>query len=244
MKQNILVRTKNVNEALKSVSFLQSRPVKEIVGMGLIYGEPSTGKTRFGRICAIENGWIYQRVNETDTPKTFFTSLYQNLAYKMTGQKEAPIPRGSTHKMYSVCLDMLQSNPQVIIIDEINNAFRHRSVFNSIRDLVDQTFAIIILIGEADAYAALKGMNEHYFDRVNQFVKFGRLDLNDIRLVVDQKSDVEMDDEVVNNMMMQTNGKWRQLDKLIFLIEGYAKANNIEKVTLDDIKQKPKDNDE
>lgn len=238
MKENILVHTKNVQEALRSVGFLESRPVKEIVGMGLIYGDPSTGKTRFGKRCAVENGWIYQRVAETDTPKTFFMQLYQNLAYKVSGKKEAPLPRGSTNKMYKVCLSMLQSQPQTIVIDEINNAFRHRSVFNSIRDLIDQTFAIIILIGEADAYAALKGMNEHYFDRVNQFVKFERLDMEDIRLVVNEKSDIEMTDEVINYMMMQTNGKWRQIDKLIFLTEEFAKAKGLTSVTLDDIKKK------
>lgn len=244
MKQNILVHTKNVREALRSVQFLQSRPVKEIVGMGLIYGDPSTGKTRFGKICAIQNGWVYQRIDETDTPKTFFMNLYQNLAYQASGQKEAPIPRGSTNKIYKVCLSMLQTNPQTIIIDEINNAFRHRSVFNSIRDLVDQTFSIIILIGEADAYAALKGMNEHYFDRVNQFVKFERLDLDDIRQVVKEKSEVQMDDEVINYMFMQTNGKWRQVDKLIFMIEQYAQSKDLENITLDDIKKKPKESDE
>jgi len=233
--KDVLVHTRNVQEALKAIDFLLARPVKQIVGMSLLSGPPSTGKTGFGERIAPDRGWIFQRITESDTTKSFFIGLYQNLVYSGTGRHDTVIPRGSTNKIYKSCLSLLQQKPQVIIIDEINNAFRHRSIFNSVRDLVDMSFSIFVLMGESDAYSVLQGMNEHYFDRVNQFVRFKRLNLDDIHLVVDQKSDIEMDDDVINWLMMRTNGKWRQLNKLIFILENFAKSRNQEKLAFDDI---------
>ena len=244
MKQNILVQTSNIVEAQNSIKRLQARTVTEVVGLGLDYGPPSTGKTQFGQISAVNNGYIYQRIVSSDTPKSFITNLYKNISYSITRRYESVQPRGSTNKIYKSCVSMLQDHIQVIIIDEINLGFRHKSIFEAIRDFVDQTFSIFILLGEKDALSVLKGMNEHYFDRVNQFVEFKPLNYNDIRLIVEKKMEIPVTDEVINWMAMRAKGKGRQLDKMIELIEYYAKANGLEKVTLEDIKKKSKDEDE
>ncbi|MDD3949242.1 MAG: AAA family ATPase [Anaerolineaceae bacterium] len=52
----------------------------------------------------------------------------------------------------------------VIVIDEIDYAFKHESLLGTIRDIVDQTMCIVILVGMQSAKDRLAQINPHYFD--------------------------------------------------------------------------------
>lgn len=237
MKKNILVETQNVKKSLVAIDFLLNRPVTEMVGLGLIYGPPSTGKTIFGKRAANRYGWIYIELDENITPKSFYIKLYNAVQYKLNSQSNFIFPQGSTYKIYSKCLALLQLEPQVIIVDEINKAYRNMHMFNSIRDIVDKSFTTMILIGEQDAYERLLKLNPHYFDRCNYFVKYEYLTIKDIRHIVEEKSEYEYDDEVIKFFQKKTYGKWRHLDKLIYITEKYIADKELHgKITYEALK--------
>lgn len=50
--------------------------------------------------------------------------------------------------LFQRCLGILEDHADtVIIIDEIDYAFKHESLLGAIRDIVDETLCIIILVG-------------------------------------------------------------------------------------------------
>ncbi|MDD4310532.1 MAG: hypothetical protein PHO32_09145 [Candidatus Cloacimonetes bacterium] len=65
MKQNKLVKTRNVVEADACISFLKSRPKLEMVG--LQYGHPGVGKTANAQRKAFSEGYLYLRQEANTT---------------------------------------------------------------------------------------------------------------------------------------------------------------------------------
>ena len=146
MEQGKLIQTVNVTRAQQCIDFLLTRPKQEIVGLGMLYGKPGLGKTTFATRTAFCNGYTYLRLEATSTPKTFakelLSSLYRNYGY---GDY---IPHGSTNTLFKQCVQVLcEQQDAVVIIDEIDYAFRYYELLGSIRDLADETLAVILLIG-------------------------------------------------------------------------------------------------
>lgn len=65
----------------------------------------------------------------------------------------------------------------VEVIDEIDNAFRYKGLLGAIRDIVDETLSMLILVGMQTDKDRLAQINHHYFDRCNYFYKFSRQDV-------------------------------------------------------------------
>jgi len=146
MKPNKLVQIKNVVRADACIQFLMNRPKTEMVGLGLIYGKPGLGKTTYASRIAFMRGYIYMRLESTTTPKSFAVDLMTAL-YRRFGLGEF-IPSGTTNNIFKYCLKLLDDNPEtVIVIDEIDYAFKHDRLLGAIRDIVDVTLTIVILVG-------------------------------------------------------------------------------------------------
>ncbi|HPS40066.1 MAG TPA: ATP-binding protein [Candidatus Cloacimonadota bacterium] len=155
MKPNKLVQIKNVVRADACIQFLMNRPKTEMVGLGLIYGKPGLGKTTYASRIAFMRGYIYMRLESTTTPKSFAVDLMTAL-YRRFGLGEF-IPSGITNNIFKYCLKLLDDNPEtVIVIDEIDYAFKHDKLLGAIRDIVDVTLTIVILVGMQDVHILLK----------------------------------------------------------------------------------------
>ena len=57
--KHVLCNTRNVKEADAKLQYLLTRPRSEMVGLGLFYGAPGTGKTRYAMRTAFSSGYIY-----------------------------------------------------------------------------------------------------------------------------------------------------------------------------------------
>ena len=95
MNENILAKTENVKRATKVIDFLLNRPLTEMVGLGLIYGPPGLGKSRFAQQTAIQSNYIYIKLRSTITPRSFALKLLEEVAshfripsVKMNGKKK------------------------------------------------------------------------------------------------------------------------------------------------------------
>lgn len=231
--KEVLSQIENVIRAKETVGYLLTRPRSEMVGLGLIYGAPGLGKTRFAMRTAFDSGYIYLRLDATMTQRSFLMKLYQSLQFRYS----VPMPiKGSKQKMYNEVVDLLISAPDtVIFVDEIDYAFRDKALLGTIRDLVDETLVTIILVGMQDAKNALLKANQHYFDRCNAFVEFKPLSEADTAKICKDSSDVKMDAEVIKYVHKGTRGTARKIIKMIDWVERKAKAANLKSVTMQDI---------
>lgn len=224
MKQGKLVRIANVVEADECVSFLLNRPKLEMVGLGLIYGRPGLGKTTYATRAAFSKGYVYVRLEATTTAKTFAKQLLTTLYHKF-GLNDC-VPQGSTNTLFQTCTALLESHEDtVIIVDEIDYAFKDEKLLGAIRDIVDETLAVVILIGMQNAKDKLSQINEYYFDRCNSFLEFQPVSKADVKQMAEQMLEVEVNDQLVNYIHFNCCGNLRKAMKVMHILEQNALHN-------------------
>jgi len=233
MKHN-LCQIKNVTKANTTLNYLGTRPRNEMVGLGLVYGAPGLGKTRWALNAGLtKNFHVYVRLDSTETQKSFLIRLYQGLqnVYGVVATV-----RGSKQKIYLDIVDILIEAPQtVVFIDEIDYAFKDKQLLGTIRDLADETLATFILVGMQDAKNSLLKANAHYFDRCNSFCEFKPLSLEDTALVCAEVCEVALEPEVVKFVHRRTKGTLRRIVKALDMFERTAKSKKLKKITLADL---------
>ncbi len=234
MKEYSIVKTQNVKEAERLIRYLHERPITEMVGLGLIYGPPGLGKSRFARQTAIQKDYIYMRLEATMTVKSFAVKLLEMIHFHF-GMPKMRF-RGTANEIFNRSLTILQSYPNtVLIIDEIDYAFKSKKILGSIRDIVDETLSIIVLVGMADAKEKLLFADSHYFDRCNFFCEFKKLDSKDTQLLCNEVCDVKLEPALIKHLSSKTKGNIRKLVKVLYSVENIAKTENISEIGLKDI---------
>jgi len=224
MKQNKLVKTRNVVEADACISFLVNRPKLEVVGLGLLYGRPGYGKTTYAQRMALMQGYTYLRLEATSTPKSFAVQLLSAL-YHRAGHR-CFVPSGSANQLFQRSMQLLEDREDVIIIiDEIDYAYKHEALLGSIRDIVDETLSIVILVGMQNAKDRLAQINPHYFDRCNYFYEFQPANRRDIELIAKEVLEIEVTDKLIDTIHFNCNGNLRKTMKLMYILENRLKQN-------------------
>jgi replication-associated recombination protein RarA len=223
----------NVKRAQDTVNILLTRPKSEMVGLGLIFGAPGLGKTRFAKRTAFSQGYVYMSIESSMNQRSFLQKLLAALQYMYS----VPSPiKGSKQKVFDEIKDILNNAPDtVIFIDEVDYAFRDKQLLGSIRDLVDNTLVTIVLFGMQDAYASLLKANAHYFDRCNAFCEFQSLSAADTALICKEVTELDIDMEVVNWMHETCRGTIRKLIKQINYFEILAKSRKLSIITAKEI---------
>ena len=224
MKQGKLIRIANVVEADECINFLLNRPKLEMVGLGLIYGRPGLGKTTYASRIAFSRGYVYLRLEATTTAKTFAKDLLTTL-YRRFGMHNC-VPKGATNSLFKNCIALLDKHEDtVIVIDEIDYAFKDEKLLGAIRDIVDETLAVVILVGMQNAKDKLSQINEYYFDRCNSFYEFQPVSKADIKLMAEQMLEIESNPVLVNYIHFNCCGNLRKAMKVMHILEQNAKSN-------------------
>ena len=238
MKSNQLVETKNVKKAIAALNFLLTRPKTEIRGLGLIYGVPGSGKSRFARRCANQNNFIYMSLVALESAPAFAKELYRKLKerYNLTDKV-----RGSGFTMFQKCVSAInratKNEDVVIFIDEVDYAFENHRLLGTIRDIVDNTVAIVMLVGEENAHRSLLKANPRYFDRCNCKVPFENLDSEDTKQICKHVSDVELEAEIITRIFSYSKGIMRKTMKKLHLVETVAKRKELTKPKYEEVKE-------
>jgi len=234
MKENIMTEIKNTKEALTCIRYLQNRPKSEMVGLGLFYGDPGISKTRFALKFATVYDYMYVRLVSTMTTKGFLLEIHRALRHKYSLAEDEP--RGSTYKIYCIVRDLLAEHPDaVVFIDEIDYAFRDHKLLGAVRDLADQTSAILIMVGMQNAKHELLKSNPHFFDRTNYFVRFEQISEKEVQHVCAQISDIEIDNELAHQVFKMTGGTIRKVVKAMYAIETIAARKETNRLEYKDV---------
>lgn len=224
MKQGKLITTANVVKADRAIAYLQRRPKLELVGLGLVYGKPGLGKSTWASRTAFSKGYIYLRLESTTTPKNFAQRLLSSLASRYN---YGNVPTcGATNTIFKRCMAILENHEDaVIIVDEIDYAFSNKQLLGAIRDIVDETLAIVILVGMQNAKEKLLQVNEYYFDRCNVFCEFNSSDKKDISELCRQVMDKTPNEAMKEMIYRESTGNFRRAVKLIYGVENAIAGN-------------------
>lgn len=224
MKQGKLITTANVVKADRAIEYLQHRPKLELVGLGLVYGKPGLGKSSWASRTAFSKGYIYLRLESTTTPKNFAQRLLSSLSSRYN---YGNVPTcGATNTIFKRCMAILENHEDaVIIVDEIDYAFSNKQLLGAIRDIVDETLAIVILVGMQNAKEKLLQVNEYYFDRCNVFCEFGSSDKKDISELCRQVMDKTPNEAMKEMIYRESTGNMRRAVKLIYGVENAIGGN-------------------
>ncbi len=218
MKQGNLIRITNVVEADECINFLLKRPKMEMVGLGLIYGRPGLGKTTYASRIAFSRGYVYLRLEATTTPKSFAVELLTAL-YRRFNLGDY-IPYGTTNNLFKLSLQILEDHEDtVIVVDEIDYAFKHDKLLGAIRDIVDETLSVVILVGMQNAKDRLAQINEYYFDRCNSFYEFQSVSKKDIKLIAREIMEVEATEKIIDDVHRYSKGNLRKAIKIMYMLE-------------------------
>lgn len=234
MKENKLITTSNVKGCYNAINILQNRPKLALRGLGVFDGPSGAGKTTYAERIAVREGHLYLKLQATDTPKSFLARMYTGLHLHLRHQ--VIIPKGSTNTLFGNCCSLLEDHEnQVIYIDEMNYALYSRKILDTIRDLVDETLAIVILIGEKNGWKKLLEQGERYRGRCNTNFEFKPLTREDVALACREMLEVPVAPEVAGWIYRRTGGAdFREIVKLMRVLEEYALANKLAQVSLED----------
>ncbi|MDP3114719.1 MAG: ATP-binding protein, partial [Candidatus Cloacimonadaceae bacterium] len=105
----------------------------------------------------------------------------------------------------------------------IDYSYSHEKLLGAIRDIVDETLTVVILIGMQNAMDRLSQINAHYFDRCNSFYEFQQISRKDLELVAREVMEVEVTEEVIEKIDFNSGGNLRKAMKVMYIIENEQK---------------------
>lgn len=234
MKEGKLARLGNVVKADQCVDYLLSRPKLEMVGLGLIYGHPGLGKTTYAQRMAYSRGYVYLRLESMMTAKTFAVAL-KGALMRHLGLGEQIIAASASNIFCSV-LGLLSEHPEVVIVvDEIDYAFREPKILGALRDIVDETLCVVILVGMQNAKERLHQINRYYFDRCGVFCEFKAPSKKDLAILAATVMEVQFGEDIVDYLMSRNQGTLRDTIKLMHSLESVARAKKLERINVRDL---------
>jgi len=234
MKIKQLIEIENVKGANRVLKNLLERTRSENVGLGLFYGRPGLGKTRWSSKTAQENGYVYIRLEANITTKDFLRDLLSKLLHKTMPLYDV---RGTKNEIYNQILDFLQSEQDtVIFVDELDYAFSNEQILATLRDLADQSLATFVLIGMESCKDKLLRLNNLFFDRTNAHFEFKNLSLSDSEKVLRGICEVCVCMEIIKFIHNRSNGTMRIINKYVDAIEKIAKRMKRDTLSYEEIK--------
>jgi DNA transposition AAA+ family ATPase len=219
------VRTKSVNKYFGAIERI-SHKRKGIERMLLITGEPGLGKTEASLHWIAMNEGIMIRTLELMTGPW----LLQTIAYELGGE-----PYLRSKKNIELICELLHEKPKTIIFDEVDRFTRKPEILETLRDIHDLNLSTIIFVGEEQCDKKL-AQNRRLFRRFVEVVKFERLDLEGTRDFLLEISDLKYQDDAVEKIFLNTNGKISGIMGAIHHAEAVARGMQVKTISGKDLR--------
>ena len=216
--KKVFVKTNNVKRFITMMNNLQNR-AEGVPGMALVYGEPGLGKTQTINWWAFKNNAILVRCTQLMSARWLLSEILEEMG-EIYGYKISDC--------FKLVVRNLLVNPQIIIIDEVDYLTVDSRAVETLRDIHDKTNVPIVLVGMINAKSRLKKFN-HLYDRLSEIVKFEKFSKTDIKMIVQELSEVEMTDCAIRYIYTNLN-RFRQIVKVINKAEIIAKANGLNSI--------------
>ena len=216
--KKVFVKTNNVKKFIAMMNNLQNR-ADGVPGMGLVYGEPGLGKTQTINWWAYKNNAILVRCTQLMTARWLLNEILDEMG-ELNCSKLADC--------FKVIVKNLITEPQILIIDEIDYLTVDSRAVETLRDIHDKTNDPIVLVGMTNAKSRIKRFR-HLYDRLSEIVQFKPFTKADVIGIVKELSEVEMTDCAIKSIYSNVN-RFRQIVKIINKAELYAQSNGLNSI--------------
>lgn len=216
MKQQFVI-TDNVRKIYTLAETLIDRN-NGTPGLGLFYGPPGLGKTEAAIHLHVQKDCVYLRAKTAWTVRWFLNDLLHEL-----NEKE----HGITKNAYDRLVEVLLTDPKLIIIDEVDHMLHDGKVIETMRDIHDETGNCFLLLGMQDAERKLKG-HPHLYSRFADVMRAEAISKKEILEIADTLCDIPMDESGAERLYDVTNGEFRKIITWLYALERKAKANSLE----------------
>jgi len=218
MKQEFAI-TRNVREFLSGMEVVAA-PIKGRVGMGLVFGDPGTGKTEIAQRYAADNDYPYIRATDIMSRRSLLSRIVAELGEQ---------PKFTADDLFNQAVDMLLDHPRTLIVDEVDYLCRGGMV-EVLRDLNDITNTPVVMVGMHQLDQKLKRFR-HLYDRLSAVVRFRTFEIEDIVSLAEQICEVKIDKTGIKFIHERGHGKFRRTIVWFSRAEKLAKKNGIEIIT-------------
>jgi DNA transposition AAA+ family ATPase len=216
----------NVKRFKSAVDRIHHANLKGVERMALIFGAPGLGKSECALQFAATNGSVYIRMKKLMTARWFLRELIDCLGSS---------PAWRTEDLFNQVIDLLKRTKRTLILDEVDYFTSDSKVTETLRDIADVTGTPMVFIGMQQADKRLMRY-PHLYDRFVEVVKFQPLDREDVELMTKELSDVAFDEDAIDKIVTQSEGKIRRIMALIHRGEYIASRNKLKSISARDLK--------
>ena len=220
------IQIKNVKRFQSAVDRIHHAKLKGVERMALIFGAPGLGKSECALQFAATNGSVYIRMKKLMTARWFLRELIDCLGSS---------PAWRTEDLFNQVIDLLKRTKRTLILDEVDYFTSDSKVTETLRDIADVTGTPMVFIGMQQADKRLMRY-PHLYDRFVEVVKFQPLDREDVELMTKELSDVAFDEDAIDKIVTQSEGKIRRIMALIHRGEYIASRNKLKSISARDLK--------
>jgi len=224
--KNVFVPIKNVKRFRSAVDRIHHAKLKGVERMALIFGAPGLGKTETALQYAASNGALYMRMKKLMSARWFLRELVDCLGRS---------PQWRTEELFNQVVDVLKDNRRTLILDEVDYFTSDSKVTETLRDIHDVTGTPILFIGMQQADKRLMRY-PHLYDRFVEVVKFEPLDREDVELMIKELPDVSFDEDAIDKVFAQSEGKIRRIMALLHRAEYIASRNRLKSISAKDLR--------
>ena len=216
--KKVFVKTNNVKRFITMMNNLQNR-AEGVPGMGLVYGEPGLGKTQAINWWAYKNDALLVRCTQLMSARWLLNEILDEMG---------EVRCGRLADSFKIIVRNFITNPQILIVDEIDYLTIDSRAVETLRDIHDKTNVPVILVGMTNANSRLKRY-PHLYDRLTEIVEFKPFSQKDITSIVKELSEIEMTECAIKYIYSNAN-RFRQIVKIINKAENLAHANGLNSI--------------
>jgi len=169
--------------------------------IGVIHGEPGTGKTVACNAVAIEMRGYYVQMRSIWNRKTFLAKILAEMSIE---------PEKTLSAMLDQVSDQLRGG-RPLIIDEFNHCLRSDSMIELVRDIYEASHGTLLLVGDKRIPAKLKSW-EAFDSRVAARIEAEPVSLDDARkLVPIYCKGIAVADDLLTHVVAKAAGSVRRV---------------------------------
>lgn len=219
------VKTSNVLRFNAALSALDKRGAREAC-IVVVDGQPGLGKTASLTRFAAQEEAIYLRCKKEFKPNWFLNELLEQLRQE---------PPHSFEKKFQLALKTLMQRQAAaatkgkrfaLIVDEADHVSSNMRIMETIRDLSDMVEMPTILVGMGKIRSNLTRFPQ-IASRISQYVQFEVANLEDVRLLFQEKCEIAVEDDLIQYVAKVTGGYNREIMEAIAIVERFGKRQTL-----------------
>lgn len=218
MKKQI-AKTAAITKFSEAYGFLNAQQDEQ---MGLIFGQPGTGKTTAGEYLAAQFDGLFFQMQPNMTANALCVNLLDLLAISAASSFNANLNR---------LIKKLALRQSTLFLDEADYLFGNDYLLSVVRTIHDQAKIPVILIGMTGIQNKL-AQQRLLFDRIQYFLEIPLCSLEDTQLIASARCEIKIMPDLLQHIHTSTKGNARQIKRILAHVENFAAGNGLKEISL------------